>query len=87
MNVHAVDKSLNYLSNDYTTYYPLIPPGPLAYVFFIRIQVRLSIAGRGRRPRHPQGEAGGPRKILGRWDRTGLRWVQSQIIGANWVNY
>ena len=28
MNVHAVDKPLNYISNDYTTYYPLIPPGP-----------------------------------------------------------
>ena len=27
MNVHAVDKPLNYFSNDYTTYYPLIPPG------------------------------------------------------------
>ena len=48
MNVHAVDKPLNYFSNDYTTYYPLIPPGPLIHVFFIRIQVTLSIAGRGR---------------------------------------
>ena len=87
MNVHAVDKPLNYFSNDYTTYYPLLPPGPPRSCLFYSNPGKVVHCWAGAQPRHPQGEADGPRKILGRWDRTGLRWVQSQIIGDNWVNY